>query len=306
MRTRRIAILCLLGLTGPLGAQTDSRQPTSPASEIVATAGRYQLTEQMIDRAVRFGEILAGTDFSASDAAALRSQLVAYFQREPAKQMEAYQSVAKALPETPGRKPSWLDLALLRYKVWQGYAQSQQDFRNFQSYLFGKMVLKYNPALVNSGGMIITKTDVDCQFYANTLVAKAAGVAPPTQTDKDRFVGSLPSQFSSWPREQQENLARAELRLVNLVQVHDGTIKTRAIVDTDIRKNVHSSEDVRRVARQVESDAEYGARYYQLYRAEALNAITNANRVNLDVMGLGRAGRSTTKSGDINVPIGQH
>jgi hypothetical protein len=306
MRTRRIAILCLLGLTGPLGAQTDSRQPTSPASEIVATAGRYQLTEQMIDRAIRFGEILAGTDFSASDAAALRSQLVAYFQREPAKQMEAYQSVAKALPETPGRKPSWLDLALLRYKVWQGYAQSQQDFRNFQSYPFGKMVLKYNPALVNSGGMIITKTDVDCQFYANTLVAKAAGVATPTQTDKDRFVGSLPSQFSSWPREQQENLARAELRLVNLVQVHDGTIKTRAIVDTDIRKNVHSSEDVRRVARQVESDAEYGARYYQLYRAEALNAITNANRVNLDVMGLGRAGRSTTKSGDINVPIGQH
>jgi hypothetical protein len=154
--------------------------------------------------------------------------------------------------------------------------------------------------------MIITKTDVDCQFYANTMVAKAAGVAPPTQTDKDRFVGSLPSQFSSWPREQQENLARAELRLVNLVQVHDGTIKTRAIVDADIRKNVHSSEDVRREARQVENDAEYGARYYQLYRAEALNAITNANRVNLDVMGLGRAGRSTTKSGDINVPLGQH
>src|SRR5215469_8756855 len=129
MRTRRMAILCLLGLTGPLGAQTGSRHPASPASEIVARADGYQLTDQMIARAVRFGEILAGTDFSASDAAALRSELVAYFQSEPAKQMEAYQSVAKALPQTPGRKPSWLDLALLRYKVWQGYAQSQQDFR---------------------------------------------------------------------------------------------------------------------------------------------------------------------------------
>lgn len=45
-----------------------------------------------------------------------------------------------------------------------------------------------------------------------------------------------------------------------------------------------------REARQVENEAEYGARYYQLYRAEAWNAIANANRVNLDVMGVGRAG----------------
>jgi hypothetical protein len=50
---------------------------------------------------------------------------------------------------------------------------------------------------------------------------------------------------------QQEYLARAELR----------------------GKNVHSSGDVWREARQVENDAEYGARYYQLYRAEALDAI---------------------------------
>jgi hypothetical protein len=306
MRTRATAILCLVVLTAQLTAQTDTRHGASPQSGIVARAGGYQLTERMIEQAIRFGEILAGSDFSLSDAARLRSDLIAYFQREPSKQTEAYQSLAKALPGTPGRKPSWLDLALVRYKVWQGYAQNQQDFRSFQSYPFGKMVLKYNPALANSGGMIVTKTDVDCQFYADTVVAKAAGVAPPTETDKDRFVRSLASEFASWSRQQQEYMARAELRLVNLLQVHDGTIKTRAIVDADIRKNVHSSGAVWREARQVENDAEFGARYYQLYRAEALNAIGYANRVNLDVMGLGRAGRSTAKSADINTPMGQH
>ena len=306
MQTRATAILCLVVLTGQLTAQTDTRHRAPPASRIVARAGEYQLTEPMIERALRFGEVLAGSDFSPSDASRLRNDLIAYFQREPAKQMEAYQSVAKALPETPGRKPSWLDLALVRYQVWQGYAENQQDFRSFQSYPFGKMVLKYNPALANSGGMIVTKTDVDCQFYADTVVAKAAGVAPPTETDKDRLVRSLASGFASWPRDRQEYLARAELRLVNLVQVHDGTIKTRAIVDADIRKNVHSSGDVWREARQGENEAEYGARYYQLYRAEAWNAFANANRVNLDVMGLGRAGRSTAKGADINTPLGQH
>src|SRR6516162_6947269 len=131
MRRCGIAILFLVVLTGQLTAQRDTRHPASSASQI-----------------------LARSDFSPSDAARLRSDLIAYFQKEPAKQMEAYQSVAKALPETPGRKPSWLDLALIRYKVWQGYAENQQDFRGFQSYPFGKMVLKYNPALANSGRMI--------------------------------------------------------------------------------------------------------------------------------------------------------
>lgn len=73
------------------------------------------------------------------------------------------------------------------------------------------MVLKYNPALANSGGMMVTKTDVDCQFYRDTVVAKAAGVAPPPETDKDRLVRSLASEFVSWPRERQEYRARAEL-----------------------------------------------------------------------------------------------
>jgi hypothetical protein len=305
MRTLGIAILCFFVLTGFPAAQTTSRKP-SPALTVVATSNGYQLTEQMIEQSLRFGQILAGADFSPADAAALRSDLIAYFPKDTAKQMEGYKSVAKALPEMPGRKPTWLDLALLRYKVWQGYAENQQLFRDFQNAPFGKMVLKYNPVLVNSDGIIVTKTDADCQFYADALVAKAAGVAPPTDAEKERFVRSLPSQFASLSKEQKDYLRRAELRLVNLVQVHDGTIKTRAVVDADIRKNVHSSEDVWREARQVENDAQYGSRYYALYRAEALNALGNASLVNLDVMGLGRAGRSTTKSGDINTPMGPH
>src|SRR5262252_492428 len=114
------------------------------------------------------------------------------------------------------------------------------------------MVLKYNPVLVNSGGMIVIKTDVDCQFYSDALVAKTAGVPPPTEAEKYRFMQALPARFASLPREQQEDLRRAELRLVNFHLVYDGTVKTRAAVVADIKKNVHSSADVWREARQVE------------------------------------------------------
>jgi hypothetical protein len=65
--------------------------------------------------------------------------------------MAAYESAAKILQQE-GRKPSWLDLANLRYNQWQWLADPQR-FRDFVSYPFGRMVLKYNPILVNSGGM---------------------------------------------------------------------------------------------------------------------------------------------------------
>jgi hypothetical protein len=291
MNYRGIAILCLCVLTPPLAAQAGTRRP-SPASAVVASSGSYQLSEEMIGNALRFGQILAGSDFSASDAAALRGDLIATFQKEPAKQIEAHESVAKALREAVGRKPSWLTLASVRYKVWQGYGDDEEAFQGFRSYPFGQMVLKYNPVLVNSAGMIVTKTDVDCQLYADALVAKVAGMAPLTETEKDQFVRDLPSRFASMPREQQEYLRRAELRLVDLHTVYDGTVKTRAAVTADIRKNVHSPADVWREARQVENDAQYGSKYHQLYRGEALAAVAHANRVNAQILGLGTAVRS--------------
>jgi hypothetical protein len=210
----------------------------------------------MLEEALRFGQILAAADFSPSDTAALRTDLIAHFQKEPAKQMAAYESVAKILQQLSrsGRKPSWLTLALIRYRQWQSYGDAQR-FREFQSYPFGRMVLKYNPALVSFGGMIVTKNDVDCLFYSDTMVAKAAGVAASTEADNDRFVKNLPSHFASMPTELKEDLRQAEIRLAQLEMVYDGTVKTRAAVLADIRKNVHSSADIWREARQVENDA---------------------------------------------------
>lgn len=246
-----VTILSLSLWSGPLPAQTGA-----PRSTVVVRSGSYQLTEQMLDQALRFGQILAATDFSPSDAAVLRADLIAYFQKEPAKQMAAYQSVAKILQQgiRPGGKPSWLDLALIRYRQWQSYGDPQR-FREFKSYPFGRMVLKYNPVVADSGGMIVTRNNVDCLFYSDTMVAKAAAVAPPTEADKDQFVRNLPSRFASMPIEQKEHLRQAEIRLAQFHIVYDGTIKTHAAVLADIRKNVHSSTDVSREARQVENDA---------------------------------------------------
>jgi hypothetical protein len=49
------------------------------------------------------------------------------------------------------------------------------------------------------------------------------------------------------PIELKEDLRRAEIRLAQFDMVYDGTVKTRAAMLADIRKNVHSS--ARRLAR---------------------------------------------------------
>jgi hypothetical protein len=252
-----VTIVFLSLCAGALPAQTGGGK-SSPGSTFVVGSGSYRLTQGMLDQALRFGQILAAEDFSPSDAAALRADLIAYFKKEPAKQMAAYESVAKILQQQSrlGRKTSWLELALVRYGQWQSYGDPQR-FREFQSYPFGRMVLKYNPVLINSGGMIVTKNDIDCLFYSDTMVAKAAGVAAPTEADNDRFVRNLPSHFASMPADLKEDLRQAEIRLAQFDIVYDGTVKTRAAVLADIRKNVHSSADVWREARQVENDARF-------------------------------------------------
>ena len=230
---------------------------SSETSPVVIQSGGYSLTEGMIQRALQFAQIQAGADFSPSDTAALRADLIAYFQKEPAKQMEFYKNTVQWLQDAPpgsdGKRDRW-GMAVLRDDVWQAFGQNQQAFREWQSYPFGKMVLKYNPVLVNSGGMIITKTHVESMFYSNRLVALAAGIAPPTQAEKDQFIQTLPSQFGSMPKWQQEYLKRADGRLWGFATIYSRYNGARGEMIADIRRNVHSSQDIPNEARQVEND----------------------------------------------------
>jgi hypothetical protein len=291
-----VTILCLSLWAASLSAQNAGIQviPTPRTSPVIAQSGGYQLTEVMVQRALQLAQIEAGADFSPSDAAALRADLIAYFRKEPPKQMEAHKNIAETLQSAGGSpltgKRGWMGLALLRYRVWQQIAQNPEWLREWQSYPFGKMVLKYNPILVNSGGMIVTRSNVDCLFYSNALVAQAAGVTPPTQAEKDQFIRTLPPRFASMPTEQKQQLRMAEERLTYFDAVYRQTIQTRAVVIADIRRNVHSPADVWREARQVEDDAGGAAvgavgdsrgagKYWRDWEIEMRGGILDANRV---------------------------
>jgi len=288
-----LVILSLNLWAGSLLAQTGAPQP-SPESTIVVTAGEYQLTEQMLQRALLLAQILAGEDFSSADAASLRADLITWFQRDPADQAEDYNATAKFLRNRNSHNQ--VDLAVVRYKFWFVLGQKSEVFDGFKNSPMGKMVLQYNPVLVNSDGMIITQRDVDWQLNSDAFVAQIAGVAPPTQADKDRFVASLPSRFASMPAEERERLRMSQARLASVHLSIDGTIRTKAAVESYIKTNVHSSEDVFRVARQVETDCQYRAKYDLASKAEKINAIAHAQQVSRQIIGMGNAVRNVMKN----------
>jgi len=81
------------------------------------------------------------------------------------------------------------------------------------------------------------------------------------------------------PKEQKAELAAAEVRLANFENVFRNSIKTRAAIIAEIRRNVHSSADVSREARQLEWDTGPSEKYGQSYQSELTGAILGANRV---------------------------
>jgi len=250
------------------------RVETSP---VITQSSGYQLTEEMMQRALQLAQIEAGADFSPSDAASLRADLIALFQKEPSKQIEDHRNIEQWLQQAPllaDGKRTWLSMGLLRDNFWQRLGQDQQAFREFQSYPLGKMVLKYNPVVVNSGGTLITKAHIDSLFFSNALVADAAGLPPPARAEKDQLIRTLPSQFGSMPKWQQAFFRRADERMTMFATIYSQTRSTRANMIRDIRSNVHSSQDVPNEARRVENESINGS-YWRTYLIEGRANITS-------------------------------
>jgi hypothetical protein len=65
-----------------------------------------------------------------------------------------------------------------------------------------KMVVKYNPVLVNTGGMIVTRIEVEGLFLFKRC--RCAGRrSPPARAGREvQFMRSLPSRFASNPLSQ--------------------------------------------------------------------------------------------------------
>jgi hypothetical protein len=246
---RRTIIVSLVGLIATAALDIAAAAPNT----VVATSGNHQLTEGMLEDAIYFGQFLAGQRFSSPDLAAMREGLISTFRTQPAKDATGYQALGQFVPVLR-RTRSVLAVAKTREAAWGAFAKDPAGFREFQNDPAGKIILKYNPVVVSAGDMIITRLNVESLFASNALVAKIAGVTPPSQSDIDECLRLLPSQFASLTKDQQQFFRQAESRLARFQEMYASSFIGPSVV-SEIKKTVHSPQDVPDRARALENTA---------------------------------------------------
>jgi hypothetical protein len=249
MISRMVIIACFVGLI----ATATLNIATAAPNTVIATSGTHQLTDGMLDEAIDFGQFLVGRQFSATDAATMREGLISTFRMQPDKEVAGYQALAQFVPALRSTRSS-LAVAKAREGAWAAFAKDPTGYRAFQNDPAGQILLRYNPVIVNAGGMIITRLSVESLFASNALVAKIAGLAPPSQTDIDECLRLLPSQFASLTKEQQEFFRQAESRLARFQEMYASHFIGPSVV-SEIKKTVRSPKEVPDRARALENTA---------------------------------------------------
>jgi len=272
--------------------------PAQAGSEIIARSGGYRLTEQDIQHGIMFAEVQAGVDFSDDDADSLREDFIAWFNSDPATAAESFAGVTNNYLRNR-TKFSQTDLAIMRYNYWAVLAKKSETFHDFKTEPWSRLILQLNPVLVRSHGMIITQRDVDWLFNSQDFIAQIAGVEPPSQEDRDRYARRLASRFSSMSDQERENLRRSQSRLAAVHMCMDGTVRTKAAMVAYIRDNVQSTDDLARVARQIEDDSQYQAKYNVASKTEKLNAIGRTIQITRETSAINDAVRRSLSNSQV-------
>jgi hypothetical protein len=259
-------LLTLLLCTGICAADARAGAPEPSTETVVARAGGNVLYQGNIDDMIQFADILAGAEMSGADASALRAELIVVFNRDPDRSDALYGYVVPLLKTALGRASPWPQLADIRQGQYVLSLRSPDLLDRIA--LFGRIVQKYNPVLVQTRDWIIGRTDLESQFHSDDLVATIAGVAPLTQAEKDGYLRELPARFATLSPDEQAQLGEAEPRAASFDYIYHAAIGARNDLIKDIRSHVHSRDDVAQEARRVETECRPKGPYWTSYQKE--------------------------------------
>jgi hypothetical protein len=81
------------------------------------------------------------------------------------------------------------------------------------------LVRLHNPVIAQSGGLVVTRLQLNGLFADNDWVAKTAQLPVSTEASRAAFIRELPGKFAAMPQDEKVRLARADVRWFDL---HEG------------------------------------------------------------------------------------
>jgi hypothetical protein len=133
------------------------------------------------------------------------------------------------------------------WAAWNDRAQTDPATR-----WWVEMVRRHNPPIAQSGGLIVTRIQINGLFADDDWVAKTAGLTPSTEGSRSAYVRELPAKFAAMPPEEKVKLARADVRWFDM---HDPILDhndLRQIAVNQVHEHVHGPQDVYSEARNLE------------------------------------------------------
>jgi hypothetical protein len=234
--------------------------------EIVARSAVCVVTARDMQDILEMDKAVLKTPLTPAETEAGRVRILGQFQSNP-------EGFCKSLPTAHKfaeimRHGSWAEQTQLGVELWNGWLLSSA--RDKASAEWVAVVEQHNPPIVAADGLTVSDRQLNAMFAANDWVARAARLPASTPESRAAFIGVLKNKFASFPREQREWYAQADLRWLALqdpIMDHD---ELRAKAVSMVQKAVHGPGDVANEARALENE---GLKFHAVVAKYAQRAV---------------------------------
>jgi hypothetical protein len=217
-------------------------------AQVVAQSGGSTLTEQDLSEVLFVDGCVLDTPLSPTDEQQARQNIIRQFQNDPAgftKSKPLTDKVAEIL-----RHGSLADRTELTIELWAAWNSKSETDTSTKWWI--ELVKRHNPPIVQSGGLVVTRLQLNGLFADNDWVAEAAGLPPSSPESRAAFVRELPQKFAVMPPEEKMKLARADVRWFDLHNPILNHNDLRQIAVNEVHDHVHGASDVYAEARSLE------------------------------------------------------
>lgn len=233
--------VCMLGFA----------QGTNPAGQpanIVTRVGNDELTaEDMEDLRILDASVL-DTPLSAAEQQEARQNILNQFQKDPAAFTKS-RPVTRQLAELMrhGTLAERTAISMRLWAIWNERSETDPATRWWVD-----MVRRHNPPIVQSGGLVVTRIQINGLFDDDDWVAKTAGFPLSTEASRSAYLRELPAKFAAMPQDEKIRLARADVRWFDLHEPILSHSDLLQIAVNQVHERVHGPQDVYSEARNLE------------------------------------------------------
>ncbi|BAZ24014.1 hypothetical protein NIES4073_49060 [Kalymmatonema gypsitolerans NIES-4073] len=215
-----VALMVAIVTPTVIESRAIAQTPRIRASAVLTSANGQNLTQEMINDAIAFGEFLAGEKFTPSEVSWFKDLAVKGFPKETASEIQGYNIIAKVLSEIRQLNNPVVRVQV-REKLFTQIYLNQLAKGTLNEPGIMTIVSKHSPVIAAdpTSKLVVTKRGFESYFEWYNFTEQLLGRPLLTNQAKAEALLEFPKHFHNIPLENKMMLAAAESHWLNLQQV---------------------------------------------------------------------------------------